>query len=132
MPFFHPELGGSFSSVSIVNLDQVNVGWGTCSCIAFELTFPHIVKFTHRQKMKFSMQDFFSKCNQIRSFLRIWSHLLKKAFMENFIFSAVTELHTSKGVLRTLSNIYYGAFFEKSELFKPWTIFPEKLKRSFI
>ena len=32
------------------------------------------------------MKDFFSKCDQIRSFLRIWSHLLKKSFMENFIF----------------------------------------------
>ena len=36
--------------------------------------------------MKFSMRDFFSKCDQIRSFLRIWLHLLKKSFMENFIF----------------------------------------------
>ena len=27
-------------------------------------------------KMKFSLQDFFSKCDQIRSFLRIWSHEL--------------------------------------------------------
>ena len=36
--------------------------------------------------MKFSIKDFFSKCDQIRSFLRIWSHLLKKSFMENFIF----------------------------------------------
>ena len=42
------------------------------------------------QKMKFSIKDFFSKCDQIRSFLRIWSHLLKKSFMENFIFCAVT------------------------------------------
>ena len=25
------------------------------------------------QKMKFSIKEFFSKCNQIRSFLRIWS-----------------------------------------------------------
>ena len=41
------------------------------------------------QKMKFSIKDFFSKCNQIRSFLRIWSHLLKKSLMKNFIFSAV-------------------------------------------
>ena len=41
------------------------------------------------QKIKFSIQDFFSKCDQIRSFLRIWSHLLKKSLMENFIFSAV-------------------------------------------
>ena len=41
------------------------------------------------QKMKFSIKDFFSKCDQIRSFLRIWSHLLKKSFMENFTFNAV-------------------------------------------
>ena len=46
------------------------------------------------QKMKFSIKNFFSKCEQICSFLRIWSHLLKKSFMENFIFCAVkiTEL----------------------------------------
>ena len=36
--------------------------------------------------MKFFIKDFFSKCDQIRSFLRIWSHLLKKFLMENFIF----------------------------------------------
>ena len=41
------------------------------------------------QKMKFSIKDFFSKCDQIRSFLRIWSHLLKKSSMENFIFCTV-------------------------------------------
>ena len=38
------------------------------------------------QKMKFSFKDFFSKCGQIRRKLRIWSHLLKKFLMENFIF----------------------------------------------
>ena len=41
------------------------------------------------QKMKFSIKDFFSKCDQIRRKLRIWSHLLKKSQMENFIFCAV-------------------------------------------
>ena len=41
------------------------------------------------QKMKFSSKDFFSKCDQIRSFLQIWSHLLKNSLMENFIFRAV-------------------------------------------
>ena len=41
------------------------------------------------QKMKFSIKDLFSKCDQIRSFLRIWSHLLKKSLTENFIFCAV-------------------------------------------
>ena len=38
--------------------------------------------------MKFSIRDFFSKYDQIRSFLWIWSHLLKKALMENFVFCA--------------------------------------------
>ena len=41
------------------------------------------------QKMKFPIKDFFRKCDQIRSFLRIWSHLLKESLTENFIFSAV-------------------------------------------
>ena len=41
------------------------------------------------QKMKFSIKDFFSTSYQIRSFLRVWSHLLKKSFIENLIFCAV-------------------------------------------
>ena len=41
------------------------------------------------QKVKFSMKDYLSKCDQIRSFLRIWSHLLKKSLMENFTFCSV-------------------------------------------
>ena len=39
--------------------------------------------------MKFSIKDFFSKCDQIRRKLRIWLHLLKKSLMENFFFCAV-------------------------------------------
>ena len=41
-------------------------------------------------KKKFSINNFFSKCDQIRRKLRIWSHLLKKSLPENFIFCAVT------------------------------------------
>ena len=44
------------------------------------------IKFVTPQKMKFSIKDFFSKCDQICSFLRIWSHLLKKSLMENLLF----------------------------------------------
>ena len=43
------------------------------------------------QKMKFSIKDFFGKCDQIRKKLRIQSHLLKKSFMKNFIFCAVKQ-----------------------------------------
>ena len=42
-------------------------------------------------KMKFSIKDFFSKYDQIRRFLQICSHLLKKPLMENFIFCAVRQ-----------------------------------------
>ena len=45
------------------------------------------------QKMKFSITDFFSKGEQIRRFLRIWSHLLKKSVMENFIFLPIENNH---------------------------------------
>ena len=44
------------------------------------------------QKMKFSITDFFSKSDQIRRKLRIWSHLRKKFVMENFIFCVVVTL----------------------------------------
>ena len=38
------------------------------------------------RKMKFSIKDFFSKCDQICNFLGIWSHLLKKSFMGSLIY----------------------------------------------
>ena len=42
--------------------------------------------------MKFPIKDFFSKCDQIRSFMRIWSHILKKSLIKNFIFRALKFL----------------------------------------
>ena len=39
--------------------------------------------------MKFPIKDFFSKREQIRRKLWIWSHLLKKSLIENFISDAV-------------------------------------------
>ena len=47
------------------------------------------MKYVTLQKMKFSIKDCSSKCDQIRSFLPIWSHLPEKSLMENFIFCAV-------------------------------------------
>ena len=44
------------------------------------------------QKLKFSLKKFFSKCDQICSFLRILSHLQKKSLMESSIFCAVFEI----------------------------------------
>ena len=48
-------------------------------------------QFTTRKK-KFFTEDFFSKCDQIRSFLQIWSQLLKKSSMEKFIFCAIIKI----------------------------------------
>ena len=69
--------------------------------------------------MKFSIKAFFNKCDQIRKMFRhnqtirrlladgvwvcltsllIWSHLLKKSLMENFIFCALlSDSSTSEG-----------------------------------
>ena len=41
------------------------------------------------QNIKFSIKEFFIKCDPIRRNLWIWSHLLQKSLKENFIFSAV-------------------------------------------
>ena len=48
--------------------------------------------------MKFSIKDFFSKCDKFGNFLWIWSHLLKESLMENFNFFVLlgkqTKTHT--------------------------------------
>ena len=44
------------------------------------------------KKMKFSIKDFFSKCDQILRELRIWLYLLKKSLMQNFTFYAVVTV----------------------------------------
>ena len=51
--------------------------------------------------MTFSIKDFFSKCNQILSFLRIWSRLLKKSLIENFIFCVVSANMKKQQLLKT-------------------------------
>ena len=49
----------------------------------------NLYSFVIAQKIKFSVKDFFSKCDQICRKLRIWSHLLKKSLLKNFIFCDV-------------------------------------------
>ena len=58
--------------------------------------------------MKFSIKDFFSKCDQIRRQLWIWSHLLKKSLMKNFSFCAVYQIQVI-GKTSTLSTWRYNA-----------------------
>ena len=85
-----------------VNINRNHISWCCKDCwkIAVENYWKAIyfgellqilsewVVFT-AQKIKFSIKKFFSKCEQIRSLLGIWSHLLKKSLMGNFIFCAM-------------------------------------------
>ena len=50
------------------------------------LSISFITQTDTAQKMKFSIKDFFSKFDQIHSFLRIWLHLLKLYLMETSFF----------------------------------------------
>ena len=68
--------------------------------IVFQKVYSHT-----SQKLKFPIKGFFSKCGQICSFLRIWSHLLKKSLIEILIFSAVTSAVPGSG-LREVRNIW--------------------------
>ena len=58
---------------------------------------------------------FFSKFDKIRRKLRIWSHLLAKSFMKNFIFSAVPA--------RKIENVY----FENVQLHNSKSFFAEEM-----
>ena len=65
--------------------------------------------------MKFSIKDFFDKYDQIRSYLWIWSHSLKKSSMENFIFCAVTIIDSKGGQnsksIHYLKSVQMRSFF---------------------
>ena len=66
----------------------------------------------HYTKMKFSIKHFLSKCDQMRTFLRIWSHLLTKSVMENFIFcAAYSPFWETISLLLTQS--YFQTFYWK-------------------
>ena len=67
-----------------------NFKWSFCDMVNLKISIQ--VYFIQHCTKKFSIKDFFSKYDQIHSFLRIWSHLLKKSLMENSIFCAVPDL----------------------------------------
>ena len=68
--------------------------------------------------MKFSIKDSFSKCDQIRSLLRIWLHLLKKSLMENFIFYAVILKYFPRSFLSFLIPINKVFFICYQRIFR--------------
>ena len=87
--------------------------------------------------MKFSIKDCFSKCDQILRKLRIWSYLLKKSLIENFIFCAIIFL--DKNIINIDTNFRGLARIPKREdldngrsvLTKKALVFSKKLKHTF-
>ena len=56
------------------------------------------------EKIKFSIKDFFIKCDQIRRKLSTWLHLLKKSLMENLIFCAVSQTSKMEHFVKIVSS----------------------------
>ena len=85
------------------------------------------------QKMKIFIKDFSNKCDHIRRKLRIWSNLLKKSLLENFILLCsvdfVKHLRYSEGIncwtFPLLETTVEGSctFFGKSSCFRVSTDF---------
>ena len=80
------------------------------------------------QRMKFSIKDFFGKCNQIRRKLRIWSHLLKKFLMKNIVFwsvngllGTVNDMHSDK-IFWTLPIYYFSFWFDLKRFWCFWKL----------
>ena len=65
------------------------------------------------QKMRFSIKDFFGKCDQSRRKLQIWSQLLKKSLMENFIFCAVKIFKLGDVIVMQIAKHEYPRIFKQ-------------------
>ena len=71
------------------------------------------------QNRKFCITDIFSKCKQMRSFLQVYSRLLKKYF--NFIFCEVSVKLTQGSVTRACVEFSWNLLF--CNIFPPWTAY---------
>ena len=88
---------------------------------AFIIAFKHGLSFT-AQKMEFSIKVFFSKCDQIRSFLQIWSHLLKKSLWKtSFFVQCLAGLKVGKP-FKMLRKIYVNLLESASERLTSWEL----------
>ena len=56
--------------------------------------------------MKFSINDFYSKCDQVCRKVQIWSHLLKKSLMKIFIFLCSGLGMSTKIILEGLKEVW--------------------------
>ena len=77
------------------------------------------------QKMKFSFKASFSKCEQIRRWLWIFSHLLKKSLTVDFIFHAAMSIilaaydlpEFNLWTFEGLSTLGSGTFFKFRQIY---------------
>ena len=63
------------------------------------------------KKWIFSTKNFFVKSDQIRSFLWIWSHLLKKSLMEKFIFCPVNQKTFTLDIRETSNKLHQTKYW---------------------
>ena len=75
--------------------------------------------------MKFSIKDFFGKCDQIRHFLWVCSDLLKKPLIKNFIFLC-SDINLGLSSRQSLFQLYLAHAFYGLRTSKegvcPWPI----------
>ena len=76
--------------------------------------------------MKFPITDFFSKCDQICSFQRIWSHLLKKLLKELRNFKGKLFLCPSQKQTKTQQQQYKWVDQDNFKLLYSKTSQPQK------
>ena len=86
--------------------------------------------FKHCTKNEVTINDFFSQCDQIRSFMRIRSHLLKKSLMENFIFYIVKNLRNYQ-IYKTIRSTFslFENFCQNSACLKTIISFHDRPNR---
>ena len=85
--------------------------WGS------DLSVLHFKMYSLHKKMKFSIKDFFYKCDRICRKLRIWSRLLKNFVMENIIFCVVIWEHCEQYIPIDLFP-YKGTNFKSAKRLK--------------
>ena len=79
-----------------------------------------IQQITQHKKWSFLLRTS-SVCDQICSFFQIWSHLLKKSLIENFIFCAVQISRRWKNTFKYSPwNFYSHSFILQLKLFYNW------------
>ena len=84
----------NLNDIAILNIKSANY-----CCIISRISKNEAINLMQKtaQKVKFSIKDFFSKCDQNRSFLRLLSHLLKESLMETSFFVQWYRFDFKKG-----------------------------------